>query len=164
MTALILEAQKHMDPTDPDTQHTGEICQLALRLILKGKKVVKKFSRFQVTRHNVNFGNVKFWYLKHFSQLFDNSNLCSPPLPPSPTYTPFSRHGNKEQLGESVLSKSIEWFIEDQASSPSYNLTPPLPPLPPPRQQVVSFSQSFCVSPVKGEEPNNTRGRKTGPL
>jgi hypothetical protein len=54
------EAQKHMDSTDPDTQHTGEICQLVLRLILKGKKVVKKFSRFQVTRHNVNFGNVKF--------------------------------------------------------------------------------------------------------
>jgi hypothetical protein len=39
--------------------------------------------------------------------------------------------------------ESIEWFIEDLAFSPSYDLAPP-PPLPFSREQVVSLSQSSC--------------------
>ncbi len=67
-------------------------------------------------------------------------------------------------------SESIEWFIEDQAFSPSYDLAPP----PLSRQKVVSLAQSSCVSPVEmndgrreegvGEEPNHTTVRKPGPL
>ncbi len=39
------------------------------------------------------------------------------------------------------MTESIEWFIENQASTPRYNLAPsPLS-----RQQVVSLSQSSCV-------------------
>jgi hypothetical protein len=46
--------------------------------------------------------------------------------------------------------ESMEGFIEDQASSPSYDLASP-PPYPSPLscQQVFSLSQSSCVSPVK---------------
>ncbi len=73
---------------------------------------------------------------------------------------------------------SSEFFIEDQAFSPSYDLDliPP-PPHPFPkllsRQQVVALSQSFCVSPAKvngerwegvEEESNHTTVRKFGPL
>jgi hypothetical protein len=50
-------------------------------------------------------------------------------------------------------------IIEDQAFSPSYDWLFPPPPLS--RQQVVSLSQSSCVSPVeltdeRGKEPNHT--------
>jgi hypothetical protein len=41
--------------------------------------------------------------------------------------------------------ESREWYIEDQAFSLSYDLTPP----PLSRQQVVSLSQSPCVSRVE---------------
>jgi hypothetical protein len=44
-----------------------------------------------------------------------------------------------------ISPEGIEWFIEDKAFSPSYVLTPPLPVS---RQQVVSLSQSYCMSPV----------------
>ncbi len=61
--------------------------------------------------------------------------------------------------------ESIEWFIEDQAFSASYD--------PPPRQQVVSLSQSYFVSPfeltygrgeVVVEELNLKTARKPGSL
>ncbi len=42
-------------------------------------------------------------------------------------------------------SESIEWFIEDQTFSPSYDLAPPPPPL----VSKLSPSQSSCVSPVE---------------
>ncbi len=41
--------------------------------------------------------------------------------------------------------ESIEWLIEEQAFSPSYDFSPPTPRS---RQQVVPLSQSSCVSPV----------------
>jgi hypothetical protein len=49
------------------------------------------------------------------------------------------------QLGYPLCAKSIESFIEDQAFPPSYDLTIPSPPHPPPP---VSLSQSSRVSPV----------------
>jgi hypothetical protein len=64
-------------------------------------------------------------------------------------------------------------FVEGQAFLQSYDLAPhPLPPLPSVRrQQVVSLSQSFCVSRSSlltggavGEEPNLKSARKPGPL
>ncbi len=64
---------------------------------------------------------------------------------------------------------SIEWFIEDQAFSPSYNLASP-PALSPLPSAVVSLSQS--QSPVEitdgggegvGEEPNHRMAIKPGP-
>ncbi len=56
-------------------------------------------------------------------------------------------------------------FIEYQALSPSYDLARPPPP-PSSRHQVVSLSESSCVSPVDlvGEEPNHTTTREPGPL
>ncbi len=57
-----------------------------------------------------------------------------------------------------VTSESIEWFIHNQAFSPSYDLAPPPPPPPFPVRK-------SCVSPVKvsdlrgGEEPNHTLTR-----
>ncbi len=45
--------------------------------------------------------------------------------------------------------ESIKWFIEDQACSPSYDLAPLPPPFPLLRQQVLSLSQSSCVSAVE---------------
>jgi hypothetical protein len=44
---------------------------------------------------------------------------------------------------------SVEWFVEDQAFLPSHDLAPP-PPLPHfVMHQVVSLSQSSCLSPVE---------------
>ncbi len=70
-------------------------------------------------------------------------------------------------------AETFEWFIEDQAFSPSYDLAP----LPPPpllsRQQVVSLflSLPLCrrVSLLTwegggGEEPNHSTTRKPGTL
>ncbi len=72
-------------------------------------------------------------------------------------------------------AESIELFIENQAVSPSYDLDPRPPPSPLSRQQVVSLSQSLCVSPIeltdwrsgdggRGKKPNRTAARKPGPL
>ncbi len=64
--------------------------------------------------------------------------------------------------------ESIEWFIEDQALSPSYDLVPARPPTPsPPASKFSLFFQSSYVSPSElgderwkgegvGEEPNHT--------
>ncbi len=45
--------------------------------------------------------------------------------------------------------ESIEFCIENQAVSTSYDLAPPSHPPLSPRQQGVSISQSLCVSPVE---------------
>ncbi len=59
----------------------------------------------------------------------------------------------------------IEGFVEDQAFLQSYDWAPRLPPSPLFPQQVVSLSQSTCVTTVVltmtggggvGEEPNHT--------
>ncbi len=57
-----------------------------------------------------------------------------------------------------LVPESIEWFKEDQAFSQSYVLASP-PPNPLFRQQVVSLSQSSCVSPV---QLTDGRGGKRG--
>jgi hypothetical protein len=44
-------------------------------------------------------------------------------------------------------TESIEWFIDDQAFPPAYDLAPPSP-LPLSHQQVVYLAQYSCVSPV----------------
>ncbi len=88
-----------------------------------------------------------------------------------------TEEGNME--GESILfqqdyPKSTEWFIEDQALSPSYDFVSPPHTPPVAIQQVVSPFQSSCVSPRSslmtgrgkgvGEELNHTMARKPGPL
>jgi hypothetical protein len=46
-----------------------------------------------------------------------------------------------------VKSKSIQWFIEDQAFSLSYDLAPPAPPSTPlPSAKCISFSIFQCVA------------------
>ncbi len=56
-------------------------------------------------------------------------------------------------------AKNIEWFIEDQAFSPSYYLAPPPPP-----QPVISIYLYPCVSPVKLTDGKHTIARNPGPL
>ncbi len=64
-----------------------------------------------------------------------------------------------------MYAESTECFVEDQAFPPSYDLAPPPTLSPLSGHQVVSLSQSFCVSPfeltdgrggegVQGEDPN----------
>ncbi len=66
-------------------------------------------------------------------------------------------------------AENIKWFMEDQAFLPSYHLAPPTT-FPLSREQVVSRSQSSCMSPVdlsdgrRGKEPNHMTPRKRGPL
>jgi hypothetical protein len=61
-----------------------------------------------------------------------------------------------------VPAGSIQWFIEDQAFSPSYDLAHPPPPPPPSRQNsCLSYPIFFCVAGDGGvdgvvEEPNRT--------
>ncbi len=59
-----------------------------------------------------------------------------------------------------VSAESIEWFIEDQAFSSSYDLAF-LPPLLT-RRHVVSLSQSSCVPPVKLTDGRGQGGRVVG--
>jgi hypothetical protein len=69
-----------------------------------------------------------------------------------------------------LQAESIELFIEDQAFSPSYELSPTPPYNPFSRDQVVSLSQSSYGSPIEltdrrggegvEEEPNDTTTRK----
>ncbi len=64
-------------------------------------------------------------------------------------------------------AENTEWFIEDQAFSPSYDMAPP-PTHPFPFQLDVSLSQSSCVSPVEladgvWEESNRGGGGGGGP-
>jgi hypothetical protein len=55
-----------------------------------------------------------------------------------------------QKLGAlSPFAESIKSFIEDQAFSLSYYLATPPPHPPLSRQQVISLSQSSCVSPIK---------------
>ncbi len=72
---------------------------------------------------------------------------------------------------ETRQSRSIEWFIEDQTFSPSYDLAPP-PPLPPPlsSESCLSFFSVFlCVAGWAywrergGGEPYHATARKPGP-
>ncbi len=68
--------------------------------------------------------------------------------------------------------ESIQWYIQDQACSPSNDLASPPPPpflFPLSYHQVVSLSQSSCVSPVEltdgrwggvGEEPYHMMARE----
>ncbi len=59
------------------------------------------------------------------------------------------------------MSESIEWFIENQAFSPSCDIgSSPPPSLPSCR--AVSLSQSFCVSPV--ELTDGRRGWERSPI
>ncbi len=55
------------------------------------------------------------------------------------------------------MPESVEYFVEDLAFSPSYQLAPSPPP--PPYQPVVSFSQSSCVSQA---ELTKRKGRGEG--
>ncbi len=82
---------------------------------------------------------------------------------------------HRESKTRTIGSESIEWFKEDQAFLMSYVSAP----IPVSRQQLVSLSQSFCVSPVDltqeggprggecdegmGEEQNHKTARKPGP-
>ncbi len=69
--------------------------------------------------------------------------------------------------------ESIEWFTEDQAFSPSYDLAPP-PPLPPlPSASCLSFSAFLCATAHRsslltkegrGWGPNRMTTRKPAPL
>jgi hypothetical protein len=75
------------------------------------------------------------------------------------------------KLSPYLLPENIERFVEDHAFSLSYDFAPPAPLPPLCCQQVVSLSQSSCVSPVEltgggglGEEPNRTAARKPGLL
>ncbi len=68
------------------------------------------------------------------------------------------------------LTPSIEWFIEDQAFSPSYDLAPPPPrPLPPSsfsnldRRHTGGLERESTCS-WEGVEPNHKTARKPGPL
>jgi hypothetical protein len=54
---------------------------------------------------------------------------------------------NQRQRRTHQEPESIGCFIEDQAFSPPYDLAPPQPPFS--RQQVVSLTQSSCVSLVQ---------------
>jgi hypothetical protein len=73
-----------------------------------------------------------------------------------------------------LQAESIELFIEDQAFSPSHELSPTPPYTPFSRDQVVSLSQSSYGSPIEltdmsggelvGEEQSHTTTRKPGPL
>ncbi len=56
-------------------------------------------------------------------------------------------------------TESIEWIIEEQAFSLSYDLAPPPSPPPFSRQQVVSLSQSSCVSSFEFEREGGWWGR-----
>jgi hypothetical protein len=53
--------------------------------------------------------------------------------------------------------ESIEWFIKDQAFSPSYDLAPPTTPLPLSLEKAGSLSQFSCMSSV---ELTDGRGRR----
>jgi hypothetical protein len=101
-------------------------------------------------------------------QLARYSYLYSSKLPLFPSLLDFT-------FTELQKSESIKLFIELQAFSLSRDLAPPPPPPPfTSRQQVVSLSQSSCVSPVGitvgigregvGEESIYMTARKTGPL
>ncbi len=75
------------------------------------------------------------------------------------------------RLSGTLHNRNIEWFLGDQALSPSYSLAPrPTPPPPSSRQQVVSVFQYSSVYSVVltdgkvGQEPNHTTSRKPGPL
>ncbi len=81
---------------------------------------------------------------------------------------------NSDAPSTSILqSESIEWFLEDQAFSLSYDLAPHQP-LPLYRQQVFSFlgltvcrrssSRTGSGTEGVGKEPNHTTARKPGPL
>jgi hypothetical protein len=68
-----------------------------------------------------------------------------------------------------VSTESVEWFIEEQALLPSYDLGPS----PPSSLQFVSLLHSFWCRRSSlltgkgegvGEEPNRTTARKPGPL
>ncbi len=65
----------------------------------------------------------------------------------------------------------IEWLIEDQAFSPSYDLAHPPPPPTPSSASCLSFSFFLCVACWAywlerggGEEPGRKKSRKPGPL
>ncbi len=57
-------------------------------------------------------------------------------------------------------SESIEYFIEAQANSPSYDLAPlpPATPFPVRKLTCVYLSQSSCVSPVQLTDERGERG------
>jgi hypothetical protein len=75
-------------------------------------------------------------------------------------------------IKQELLSDSIEPFKEYQDSSPTFGSSPT--PIPLSLHQVISLSESSCMSPFEltdrkggrraGEEPNQTTARKPGPL
>jgi len=57
----------------------------------------------------------------------------------------------------------IEWFVDGQAFLRSYYSAPPPPPYPLSSHQVVSLSQSSCVSPGRSYTDGRGRGRGANP-
>ncbi len=49
------------------------------------------------------------------------------------------------------MPESIEWFIEDQAFSPSYDLAPPATPLPSSVSKLSLFLRLLCVAGREGK-------------
>ncbi len=74
-----------------------------------------------------------------------------------------------------MWAENMEWFTEDQTFSPSYDLAPPTPLLPPLRSVSSTgdtqedwereiFADGRGGKVGVGEEPNHTTARKPGPL
>ncbi len=73
-------------------------------------------------------------------------------------------------FGDRINPKSIEWFREDQAFSPSYDLAPPPPPLPSVSSTgdiLEEYERETTCWRERGnrvkEESNHTTARKPGP-
>jgi hypothetical protein len=83
-------------------------------------------------------------HVSHFPNQIESSNCCPALLPAL-----LERHTWRVFLPTlcvclEAAAESIEWFIEDQAFSPSYDFAPPPPPPPSPASK-LSLSQSSWV-------------------
>ncbi len=112
-------------------------------------------------------------HVSHFPNQIESSNCCPALLPAL-----VERHTWRVFLPTlcvclGAAAESIEWFIEDQASSPSYDLAPPHPLLPSQVSKLplsLSLPECYRSSLLTGEGgrggggPNHTTARKPGPL
>jgi hypothetical protein len=58
----------------------------------------------------------------------------------------FMSHMMQDFISKYLKAERLEFFMEDQAFSPSYDLAPP-PPIPPlPSESCLSFSVFLCVA------------------